>query len=464
MSIDLWKLSATEITSGISGKVFSAFEVVRSHLDRIEKVNPLVNAIVTLDPEFAIEQAEKVDKKVQKGDQLGLLEGVPIGIKDTTSVKGMRTTHGSKFFEHHISDNDDIIVERIKASGAVIVGKTNTPEFAAGGNTYNDIFGSTKNPWNLKLSAGGSTGGGAAGLAAGMFPIASGSDLGGSLRIPAAFCGVMGIRPTVGLVPAGPKVLPFQSLGVPGPMARNSSDLGTFLEAIAKPHPQEPLSPGTSFKYNDGKAYDKIRLAFVKDPAGIGIDDEVADKCLEISNTMIDFGHEVSTIEADFSSGREAFEILRAQSMVNIYFDYLDKLDQMGDNIAGNIKRGLDQKPSDIAKAEISRAGLWKNLVGLFDKFDALLTPTLPITAFPVENNYPEFIGGEPTRSYIDWFSTTFVFSLFGVPSLSVPAGLDSKGLPIGLQIIGPHFTENRLIRLAQDIETKVAIDLPHIE
>ena len=461
MSSDLWKLSAAQITDGIATKSFSASEVVRSHLQHIEKVNPKVNAIVTLDAEFAIAQANEVDKRVKDGKKLRPLEGVPIGIKDTTAVKGMRTTHGSKFFENHIPDSDDIIVDRIKASGAIILGKTNTPEFAAGGNTYNDIFGATKNPWNLNLSAGGSTGGGAAGLASGMFPLASGTDLGGSLRIPGAFCGVQGIRPTVGLVPAGPKNLPFQSLGVPGPMARSSHDLGVFLEVIAKPHHLDPLSPGFSFKFLEERARRELRLAYVKDPAGIGIDKEVADKCLETSNALSQLGHKLDIVEVDLSEGREAFEILRAQSYVNSFLDYVEKLDEMGANISGNIKRGLDQNPMDVARAEITRGELWKKLATIFTTYDALLTPTLPITPFPVENNYPEHIDGKPTRSYIDWFSTTFVFSLFGVPALSVPAGLSSKNLPIGLQVIGPHFSENRLISLARVIEELFPIGFP---
>ena len=464
MGNDLWKLTAAKITDGIATKSFSASEVVQSHLHHIEKVNSKVNAIVTLDEEFATLQAKKVDKRVKEGKKLRPLEGVPIGIKDTTAVKGMRTTHGSKFFEHHIPDNNDIIVDRIKASGAIILGKTNTPEFAAGGNTYNEIFGATKNPWNLKLSAGGSTGGGAAGLAAGMFPLASGTDLGGSLRIPAAFCGVQGIRPTVGLVPAGPKKLPFQSLGVPGPMARCSHDLGVFLEVIAKPHHLDPLSPGFSFKFSEKRVRSELRLAYIKDPAGIGIDKEVADKCLETFHALSQLGHKLDIIEVDLADGREAFEVLRAQSMVNAYLDYTEKLDEMGENISGNIKRGLGQNPKDIARAEITRGELWKKLAETFNSYDALLTPTLPITPFPVENNYPESIDGKLTRSYIDWFSTTFVFSLFGVPGLSVPAGLSSKNLPIGLQVIGPHFSENRLISLARDIEELVPIGFPIID
>ena len=464
MGNNLWKLTAANITVGIASKSFSASEVVQSHLQHIERVNPKVNAIVTLDAEFAVLQANEVDKRVKEGKKLRPLEGVPIGIKDTTAVKGMRTTHGSKFFEHHVPDTDDIIVDRIKASGAIILGKTNTPEFAAGGNTFNDIFGATKNPWNLSLSAGGSTGGGAAGLAAGMFPLASGSDLGGSLRIPAAFCGVQGIRPTVGLVPVGPKNLPFQSLGVSGPMARNSHDLGVLLEVMAKPHYMDPLSPGFGFELTQEKNHKELKLAYVNDPVCIGIDNDVADKCEKVVHDLANLGHKVEIIEIDFSEGREAFEILRAQSMVNGFLDYVEKLDQMGENIAGNIKRGLDQSSLDVARAEVTRGELWKKLAAVFTTYDALVTPTLPITPFPFEDNYPKNIDNKPTRSYIDWFSTTFVFSLFGVPALSVPAGLSNNKLPVGLQIIGPHFSENRLLRLAKNVEELFPIGFPTID
>jgi len=218
MSSKPWTYSATEIVEHIKKQNLSAVEVLETHLDRISATNTVINAVVTVSEETALKQAKDIDKRISKGEQVGPLAGVPIGVKDVTATAGIRTTYGSPLFADHIPDKDDIIVQRIKEADGVIIGKTNTPEFATGGNTYNDVFGATRNPWNTELSAGGSTGGGGAGLISGMFPIASGSDLGGSLRIPAAFCGIMGLRPTPGLVPAGPGNTPFDTLGVPGPM------------------------------------------------------------------------------------------------------------------------------------------------------------------------------------------------------------------------------------------------------
>ena len=461
MSSKPWTYSATEIVEHIKKQNLSAVEVLETHLDRISATNTVINAVVTVSEETALKQAKDIDKRISKGEQVGPLAGVPIGVKDVTATAGIRTTYGSPLFADHIPDKDDIIVQRIKEADGVIIGKTNTPEFATGGNTYNDVFGATRNPWNTELSAGGSTGGGGAGLISGMFPIASGSDLGGSLRIPAAFCGVMGLRPTPGLVPAGPGNTPFDTLGVPGPMARSSVDLALLLEVMAQPHLSHPHSPQSRYMNPGKQEIENLKIAYIADVADIGVDESIAECCRNAATAITDDGHIMDDCNLNLSEGRRAFSVLRGQWMVNKYLHLIDRLDELGTNLASNIRKGLDQKPTEIAEAETIRSILWFKLVEIFEKYDAVLTPTLPIPPFPVDQNYPEKINGKKMESYFDWFAPTLIFPLFGLPALSVPSGLTDEGLPAGLQIVGPRFSEARLMELADIVSKKIQIRLP---
>ena len=461
MSSKPWTYSATEIVEHIKKQNLSAVEVLETHLDRISATNTVINAVVTVSEETALKQAKDIDKRISKGEQVGPLAGVPIGVKDVTATAGIRTTYGSPLFADHIPDKDDIIVQRIKEADGVIIGKTNTPEFATGGNTYNDVFGATRNPWNTELSAGGSTGGGGAGLISGMFPIASGSDLGGSLRIPAAFCGVMGLRPTPGLVPAGPGNTPFDTLGVPGPMARSSVDLALLLEVMAQPHLSHPHSPQSRYMNPGKQEIENLKIAYIADVADIGVDESIAECCRNAATAITDDGHIMDDCNLNLSEGRRAFSVLRGQWMVNKYLHLIDRLDELGTNLASNIRKGLDQKPTEIAEAETIRSILWFKLVEIFEKYDAVLTPTLPIPPFPVDQNYPEKINGKKMESYFDWFAPTLIFSLFGLPALSVPSGLTDEGLPAGLQIVGPRFSEALLMELADIVSKKIQIRLP---
>ena len=463
MNSEPWTWSAIEIVRNIRDRTLSATEVLDSHLVRISAVNSTVNAVVTLSQDMARTQAENIDERIAQGEDVGPLAGVPIGIKDTIGTAGIRTTYGSPLFADHMPETDDILVQRIKKADAVIIGKTNTPEFATGGNTYNDVFGLTRNPWNTKLSVGGSTGGGAAGLISGMFPLALGSDLGGSLRIPAAFCGVLGIRPTVGLVPSGPRSIPFDTLGVPGPMARSAEDLALLLEVVTQPHNSDPNSSCRGYVRCGDEPPTNLRIAYVADVAGIGGDKEVARICNQAADKLARIGHTIEKVDFDLSEGRQAFAVLRAQWMVTKYLGIMDRLGELGENLSGNIRKGLNQKPTDIAEAEAIRAKLWGKLVDVFDTYEAILTPTLSILPFPVEQNYPSTIKGKKMENYFDWFAPTLVFSLFGVPALSVPSGLTSENLPTSLQIIGPRFSEEVLIGLAAQVENACPIGFPNI-
>ena len=454
---DIHELSGVEQARLLQNREISAVEILDAHLARIEEINPAINAVVTMSEEIARDQARSVDDRLAKGEDVGPLAGLPVGVKDTIDTLGIRTTYGSPLFDDNVPDRDDIIVQRLKAADAVIIGKTNTPEFATGGNTVNRVFGATRNPWNTDLSPGGSTGGGAAGLATGMFPLTVGSDLGGSLRIPASFCGIVGLRPTTGMVPSGPSSLPYQTLGVSGPMARSAEDIDLLMGAIARPHPRVPIALETAFRKSSPDLSD-LKIAYVADVTGIGIDEGVAKLCRAAAE-----GFSITVETLDLSAGRDVFTTLRAQLMVDRFSNYLDRLDQLDENVAGNIEKGLNQTPLMIADAEAARAEIWSHLADFFEAYDALLTPTLPITPFPVTQNYPDTINGEKMASYIDWVASTMIFSLFGIPALSAPAGLTESGLPVGLQIVGDRFSESSLTALAREVQLKNPIGSPPI-
>lgn len=450
-------MEATEIARLVAAGELRGEDVLSDHLARIDATNPGINAIVTLTPELALEAARDIDRRVAGGDTVGPLAGVPVGIKDIIETAGIRTTYASPLFKDNVPDEDALTVQRIKAADGVIVGKTNTPEFATGGNTNNAIFGATRNPWNTDLTPGGSTGGGAAGLAAGMFALALGTDLGGSLRLPAAFCGVVGIRQTPGLVPFAPNPTPFDLFEVQGPMARTAGDVALALSVLAAPDAGFPVGSHGSPEFEPKTA--PLRIGYVEDISGVGIEADIAAACGAAAGALT--RHQVEELELDLSEGRDAFTTLRGQWMVNKHLANLDRLDKMGDNLAGNIRSGLSQTPTDIAKAEATRGKLWGVMANYFTRFDLLATPVTAVSPFPWQQNYPETINGAPMQTYIDWIAPTFVISLLGLPALSVPAGLNQDGLPVGLQIIGPRYSEAAMLAVAAEIQDAIPIAFP---
>src|ERR1043166_8504168 len=321
--------SATETAEQVARGDLSAAEVVESALSRIERLNPALNAVVTLNPR-AMDDARALDRRIDAGENPGPLAGVPVGIKDVTQVAGLRTTFGSPLYKDHVPDEDALVVQRLRAAGAIILGKTNTPEFAAGGNTWNDVFGRTRNPWDPAKSAGGSTGGGAVALATGMIALAEGTDLGGSLRIPASFCGVVGLRPSPGLVPTHPADWVWDTLQVPGAMARTAEDVALMLQAIAGPSPYAPLRQpmeGRDFvtAVRNGPAR-SLRVAYCPDIAGIGVDPGIAAVCRRAAHRLAECGTSVDEITLDLSAGRDAFLALRGLWFVAWMRERLDRL------------------------------------------------------------------------------------------------------------------------------------------
>jgi amidase len=438
--------------------------VVEGCLARLERFNGAINAVVTLS-DRALDDAKDLERRLARGAEPGLLCGLPVGIKDVTPVAGLRTTYGSSLYADHIPDEDALVVRRLRDAGAVVLGKTNCPEFAAGGNTFNEVFGRTRNPWDPTRSAGGSTGGGAAALATGMIALAEGNDLGGSLRIPASFCGVVGLRPSPGLVPTYPTDYLWDNLEVTGPMARTAGDVALMLQAVAGPSPLSPMSQpvaGRDFvRAVEAGPNGGLRVAYASDITGIGIDAEVERVCRRAVDSLAQSGVGVEMVELDLSVGWQAFLSLRGLWMVAHQYTRLDVMDRFGQNVAGNVKSGLAVSTKDLGAAEHVRGRLWRLFRDLFDRFDHVLTPCMAVPPFPVEQNYPETVAGTPMKTYVDWMAPTFILSLTGLPVGSVPCGLDDHGLPVGLQIVGKPLGEEAVLALAKRVQQLNPLDPP---
>jgi len=456
--------SAVETASRVLAGEISPVEVTEAALARIAQLNPQLNAIVTLN-ERALDDARMLERRIAKGEATGPLAGVPVGIKDVTQVAGLRTTFGSPLYRDHVPTEDALVVQRLRSAGAIILGKTNTPEFAAGGNTWNDVFGRTRNPWNPAKSAGGSTGGGAVGLATGMIALAEGTDLGGSLRIPASFCGVVGLRPSPGLVPTHPSDFVWDTLQVTGPMARSAADVALMLQAIAGPSPLAPLRQpmaGRDFVAAVARGPRRgLRVAYCPDIAGIGIDADVESVCRSAAAGLSAAGIAVDLIELDLSAGRDAFLSLRGHWFAAWMAERLDRLDAFGVNVKNNTRAGIAASGRDLGAAEMVRGRIWHRFRTLFERYDHLLTPTMAVPPFPVEQNYPETVAGKAMPTYIDWLAPTFVLSLTGLPVGSVPCGLDRDKMPVGLQVVGPPEGEEAVLALMGLMQSLVPIGVP---
>lgn len=455
---DLCFTPATELVSLIRRRKVSPLEVTRAVLARIERVNPPLNAYVTVAAEQAVETAKRATAALKRRARVGPLHGVPVSIKDLTLTKGIRTTEGSKIFEHRVPDQDALIVERLKAAGAIVLGKTNTPEFGAGANTFNAVFGPTRNPWKPALTCGGSTGGGAVALATGMGPLAQGSDLGGSLRLPAAFCGVVGFRTSPGLVPVWPAQVAWDPWSVQGPMARTVADTALMLSAIAGRDPRAPLSYAV-----DARAFGRavrepkikgLSVAWGGDLGVTPVDDEVLRICHGAMSVFRKLGARVEEERPDFSGLQEIVLVSRGVSMVARHAEKLSKWREvMQENLVKNIEYGLTLTATDIGRAERMRSELWHRVREFFWHHDLLVTPTAAVPPFPVEVVYPKEINGKPMTHYIEWAFLTYAVTVVGLPAISVPCGFTREGLPVGLQIVGRWRDEAGVLRAAAAFE-----------
>ncbi len=457
---DLCFTPATELARLYRARKISPLEVMEAVLARIDALNPKLNAYVTLAPESALEAARQATAALKRKATLPPLHGIPVSIKDLTPTKGLRTTWGSKIFEHHVPDEDALIVARLKAAGAIVVGKTNTPEFGAGGNTFNAVFGATRNPWNPALTCGGSSGGAAVALATGMGPLAQGSDTGGSLRIPAAFCGVVGFRTTPGLVPYHPKALAWDSIGVTGPMARTVADTAVMLSVIAGPDDRAPLSYDVDarqfLKALRAPSIKGWRVAWTPDLNGlIPVDAEVARIAEDATRVFRRLGARVEAACPDFSEVNEIVLATRGLAFVANHARHLPEWEsQMQKGLVWNIKQGLSLTPPQIARGELARTELWHRVRTFMESRDLLVLPTVAVPPFPVEQPYPTEINGKPLDNYTQWFFLTYGITVTGLPAISVPCGFTKSGLPVGLQIVGRRRQEAAVLRAAAAFET----------
>ena len=462
----LTRKSARELVQLIAARAVSPVEVLDAHLAVIAALNPKLNAIVTLAADEARDAAKRAEDAVIMHEPLGPLHGLPVAIKDNTLTAGIRTTFGSPLFKDFVPAEDAEVVRRLKAAGAIVLGKTNIPEFATGANTTNELFGPTRNPWNPALSPAGSSGGAAVAAATGMVPIAQGSDFGCSIRMPAAFCGIVGIRPTPGLVPNIPTALPWEPGSVHGPLARDSEDAALMLDAIVGFTRLSPISVAPPWRSalaalqscDDIKG---LRVAYVSDIAGIGVEAEIDTICRDAALRLSNLGAQVEQIEFDASDGRAAYQTWRGFVMAGQNYRRLDKLDRLGANLRGNIEAGLKLKTLDYAAAAEKRLETYSRFNTLFERFDVLLTPCSPVKQFLVEQNFPDRINGRALDDYTDWFASNYIITLVSLPAASAPAGLTADGLPVGMQIVAPRFEEPLILRVARCIHQASGVGWP---
>jgi amidase len=464
----LTRKSAGELVALVKSREVTPVEILDAHLSVIDRINPQLNAIVTLAVDKARIAAVAAGDAVMRGDALGPLHGLPMGIKDITPTAGIRTTFGSPLFKDNVPNQDAEAVRRLKAAGAIILAKTNTPEFAAGANTFNEVFGVTRNPWNLALSPSGSSGGSAVAVATGMLPLAQGTDFGCSIRMPAAFCGIVGIRPTPGLTPNYPMPLAWDPGQVHGPLARTAEDAARMLDALAGFSRLSPISAAPPWKSalaeveasRDAKG---LRIAYVTDIADIGVDTEIDAICRKTALSLRDAGASVEEISFDASGGKVPYQAWRGLWMVGQQLANIARLEEFGANLKGNVKAGLKVTPMDFAVAERARAALFQKFRELFERYDLLLMPASPVKQFPVEQNFPTEVNGKKLENYTDWIAGSFLITLMSLPGGSVPAGKTSDGLPIGMQIVGARFEEPKILSLAKLIQQMHPIGWPPI-
>jgi len=443
----LWRWSAGALAAALRGRDVSAREVLDAHLARIAATNPAINAIVTLTPERARAQADAADEALMRGEPVGLLHGLPIAHKDLADTAGVRTTYGSPIYADHVPEVDAPFVVRIREAGATMIGKTNTPEFGAGSHTFNPVFGPTRNPYDRSKSAGGSSGGAAAALATGMVPIADGSDLGGSLRNPASFCGVVGFRPSLGLVPSWPEADPAD-LSVEGPMARSVEDAALLLSVMADRPDLAVVAPQAA-------DLDGLRVAWAPAcAAAMPVEPEIVSVVDAARPRFEALGCRIETSYPDLAGAREAFFTLRARSFATDYGPLLaDHRDRIKPTVRWNIELGLALTAEDVARADALSGEIRRRAALFFETVDVLVQPVTQVAPFPVDIEYPTEVAGVAMATYLDWMESCWSITVLGAPAISVPCGRTAQGLPVGLQIVGRRGDDAGVLRVARAFE-----------
>jgi len=445
---------ARTLAQWIRTRKVSATEVMRAFIAQIERVNPRVNAIVTFLPEQALKEAKKLERR---GAQLGPLAGLPIAYKDLVDTRGIRTTRGSLVYRDHVPAEDHSLVERLRAAGAITLGKTNTPEFGAGSQTFNAVFGATRNPYDLSKTCGGSSGGAAVAVACGMLPYADGSDLAASLRNPANYCNVVGFRPTPGRVPNYPAANAWDTQPVLGPVARTVADAAFLLAAMAGPDPRVPISidePGKAFAKSLARDFRGTRVAWSASLGGLPMDERVLGALAPQRKVFASLGCRMEDAEPDFDGATEAFETLRALSF-SLRFAPLLRAHrgELKDTVVWNIEQGLALDGERIARAERLRTELFQRMRRFFERYDFLVAPVNQLPPFPVELDYPREIAGVAMGNYLDWMKSCYYITITSHPAISVPAAFTGEGLPVGIQIVGRYRDDFGVLQLAHAFE-----------
>ncbi len=457
MYAEICFLTATEIARRVRAKEVSAVEVMEAHLARINRLNKEVNAIVTLLPERAMDGARTADDILARGLPVGPLHGLPVAHKDLVSTKGVRTTYGSLVYKDFVPDHDALIVERLREAGAIALGKTNTPEFGAGSQTYNEVFGETLNPYDTTKTCGGSSGGAAVALACRMLPLADGSDMGGSLRNPASFCNVVGFRPSPGRVPAWPSLAAWFPFSVEGPMARTVDDVALMLSAISGPDPRSPISlsePGASFARPPERDFGGVRIAWSRDLGGVPVDPRITEALEKQRDVFDSLGCIVEDAEPDFTGADEAFKTWRAWYYELAFGELLEEhRDKLKDTVVQEIEEGRRLSGPRLGEAERKRTGLYHRMRTFMERYEFLILPVAQVPPFDVKRRYVTEINGVELRTYIDWMRSCYYITVSGLPAISVPCGFTPERLPVGVQIVGRHRDDLGVLQLARAFE-----------
>ncbi|WP_447556616.1 amidase [Vreelandella sp. EE22] len=462
-------LNATDARRLMATRQLSAVELTQSCLARFEATNPAVNALIAQDVDAMQEAAQKAQRAIDKGEPLGALHGLPLCVKDMVDVTGLPTTFGSQIYADNIAKGDDPMVAQLREAGAVVMGKTNNPEWSAGGNTRNAVYGVTANPFDVTRSAAGSSGGSAVALACGMAPLATGSDTGGSLRSPAAFCGVVGFRPSPGLVPGHSRALSWLPMSLNGPMARSVDDAALMLSAMIRPDRRDPWTPvveGQSaytpeaFRHLPRVDLCSARVAFTTDFGFTMTERMIVES---FNDKLARFGHVFARLDdthPECPHADDTFAVIRALCFSGLHRDLLQKYpDQVGPNVRDNVREGEGYSALDVVRALTNQSHLYRHWQTFFEQHDFLLAPTTTISPRDWHELYPTEIDGEPTQSYYHWLSMAYASTLAGHPSVTLPTGRDHNGMPFGLQIIGRRGSDLETLAFARELETLFAGD-----
>jgi amidase len=454
---DLVYSAASDLAALIRTRAVSPVELLDASERQFTRLNPVVNAVVTPVYDDARMRARLAEAAVMRGDEIGLLHGLPIALKDLTETAGIRTTYGSRLFEHNVPKEDALLVSRLKAAGAIVVAKTNAPEFATGMNTRNAIFGTTLSPWNTANSSGGSSGGSAVAIATGMCALAEGSDHGGSIRVPSAMNNVVGLRVSPGRIPAYPNPWVLDTLNVHGPIARSVGDIALMLSVMAGPDARVPISisePGSSFDSPSGEIKG-WRVAWAPTLGGLFRNDaEVEEITSRAATGFSQLGCDVDTASPDLQGVTDVITVTRALRTATVYQQQLVQADRLENALLKDfVRRARELSLSDVARAESMRSAIWVRTQSFFENYDLLLLPTSQVASFPSGRAFPASIGGQPVQDTIQAVLSTYAISILGLPAISVPCGLTPNGDPVGLQIVGRWRGEANVLRAARVFE-----------